>query len=131
MLMGHIRRDDYKNREKEVNKVKRHLAYTERNRGGKRKRARDSCWIINNACFIQNQLGLSTQNTFCIMKSLASSLVQQQRYARPKNLANYRPAEPSHNMKDWGVQYSGLQTWRAFLRHPWQDMRIYSALTLK
>lgn len=108
---------------KEVNKVERHLAYTERKRDrkGERARERDLCWLINNACFIHNQLGLSTQNMSCIMKSLAISLVHQQHYGRPKNPANYSPAEPSHNMKDWGVHYMGLQTWGDFLRHLWQD----------
>lgn len=43
------------------------------------------------------------------MKSLASLLVQQLYYNRPKNLANYRPAEPSHNMKDWGAQCMRLE----------------------
>lgn len=38
----------------------------------------------------------------CIMRSQAISLVQQQHYGRPKNLANYRPAEPSHNIKILG-----------------------------
>lgn len=36
------------------------------------------------------------------MKSLAISLVQRH-YGRPKNPANYRTAEPSHNTKDWGT----------------------------
>lgn len=64
------------------------------------------------------------------MKSLASPLVQQ-RYGRPKNTANYRREGPSQNMKDWGVQYMGLQPWRAFLRNLWQDMRICYAVTLQ
>lgn len=57
----------------------------ERQKEKQKERERDSCWLINNACFIQNQLGLSTQNMFCIMKSLATSPVQQRRYGRPKN----------------------------------------------
>lgn len=89
--------------------MKRHLAHTQRGREAERERERDSRWLINNACFIQNQLGLSTQNMFCIMKSLATSLVQQRRYSRPKNPANYRRVEPSHNMKEWGEYYTGLQ----------------------
>lgn len=77
----------------------------------------DSCWLINNARSIQNQLGLSTQNMVCIMKSLATSLVQQQRNGRPKNPANNRPTEPSHNTKGWGVHDRGLQTLGAVLGH--------------
>lgn len=47
------------------------------------------------------------------MKSLAISLVQQH-YGRPKNPANYRTAEPSHNTKDWGVHYRGAAGFKAF-----------------
>lgn len=65
-------------------------------------RERDLCWLINNAWFIHNQLGLRTQSMSCIMRSQAISLVQQQHYSRPKNPANYRPAEPSHNIKILG-----------------------------
>lgn len=78
--------------EKEVN--------TERNRNRGKKGERYSCWLINNAWFIQNQLGFSTQNTFCIMTSLALSLVQQAHYSRPKNPANNRAAEPSPTVQD-------------------------------
>lgn len=99
-LMQHIRRGDIINR----NIQKRELHDAEREE--QRNRKRDSFWLINNACFIQNQLGPSTQNMFCIMKSLASTLVRRSTL-RPtqKPPANYRPAEPSHNMKRAG---SGL-----------------------
>lgn len=92
----------------QVSKVKRHVVQLRET-----DRERDSCWLINNACFIHNQLDLSTQNTSCIMKSLAISLVQQH-YGRPKNPANYRTAEPSHNTKDWGVHYRGAAGFKAF-----------------
>ncbi len=107
------------------------ILHIQRDTEAERERELYSCWLINNACFIQNQLGLSTQNMFCIMKSLATSLVQQQCYSRPKNPANYRHAEPSHNMKGWGVYYMGLQIWRAFLGHLWQDMSGFCSHSLK
>lgn len=72
---------------------------------------RDLCWLINNAGFIQNQLGLSTQNTFCIMKSPALTLVQQEHEGRPKkDQTNFRPAGPRYEILGKDVHGPGDKT---------------------
>lgn len=70
-------------------------------RGREAGREGDLCCLINNVCFIQNQLGLHTQNMFYILNSLPSLLVEQCD-SQPQNTT-----ESGLNMKSVGGRTRG------------------------